>query len=495
MPFERLTKVVSTVTAHPLLNAYRTPEIESPVKPRHSAPALPEFVPSTAREIAFAAIDEYKRIATHASVALDSFATAIDLPSNERRMATELACGVVRRKATLDTLIQQQSKRDRYAIEGRLWTLLQLGAYQLVFMDSVPPHAAVHETVELAERLGQPRWKGFLNGVLRSIERNLTDEQSTVPGTHAVPLTDGRFRLLREPGFPDPQADPINYFIRAFSIPDWLATRWAERFAFDELTRLGFWFDRPAPLHLRINCLKTDRETVIGMLQEAGVEAKPGKLAESVHLAGSARVDQLPGFSDGLFSVQDESAVGAVTLLDPQPDQNVLDMCAAPGTKSAHMAERMGNRGRVTATDVHAGRLSLVSAGCRRLGIEIVETQQIDRDGNNIPAGPFDAILVDVPCSNTGVLGKRPEARWRLKPDDLDELPTIQQRLLLLAAERVAVGGRIVYSTCSIEPEENEHVVDAVLQQKPGLKLQQTNAHIPGQPADGGFQALLVRES
>jgi 16S rRNA (cytosine967-C5)-methyltransferase len=241
--------------------------------------------------------------------------------------------------------------------------------------------------------------------------------------------------------------------------------------------------------------LKTDRETVIGMLQEAGVEAKPGKLAESVHLAGSARVDQLPGFSDGLFSVQDESAVGAVTLLDPQPDQNVLDMCAAPGTKSAHMAERMGNRGRVTATDVHAGRLSLVSAGCRRLGIEIVETQQIDRDGNNIPAGPFDAILVDVPCSNTGVLGKRPEARWRLKPDDLDELPTIQQRLLLLAAERVAVGGRIVYSTCSIEPEENEHVVDAVLQQKPGLKLQQTNAHIPGQPADGGFQALLVRES
>jgi 16S rRNA (cytosine967-C5)-methyltransferase len=182
-------------------------------------------------------------------------------------------------------------------------------------------------------------------------------------------------------------------------------------------------------------------------------------------------------------------------LLDPQPDQNVLDMCAAPGTKSAHMAERMGNRGRVTATDVHAGRLSLVSAGCRRLGIEIVETQQIDRDGNNIPAGPFDAILVDVPCSNTGVLGKRPEARWRLKPDDLDELPTIQQRLLLLAAERVAVGGRIVYSTCSIEPEENEHVVDAVLQQKPGLKLQQTNAHIPGQPADGGFQALLVRES
>jgi 16S rRNA (cytosine967-C5)-methyltransferase len=181
VPFERLTKVVSTVTAHPLLNAYRTPEIESPVKPRHSAPALPEFVPSTAREIAFAAIDEYKRIATHASVALDSFATAIDLPSNERRMATELACGVVRRKATLDTLIQQQSKRDRYAIEGRLWTLLQLGAYQLVFMDSVPPHAAVHETVELAERLGQPRWKGFLNGVLRSIERNLTDEQSTVP--------------------------------------------------------------------------------------------------------------------------------------------------------------------------------------------------------------------------------------------------------------------------------------------------------------------------
>jgi 16S rRNA (cytosine967-C5)-methyltransferase len=445
--------------------------------------------------VAFAAIDEHKRTATHVSAALDTFASAIELPSNDRRLAIELACGVIRRKATLDTLIQQQSQRDRYAIEGRLWTLLQLGAYQLVFMDSIPPHAAVHETVELAERLGQPRWKGFLNGVLRSLERNLTDERVTVPDTRAVPLTDGQFRMLHEEAFADPDSDPTGYFIRAFSFPNWLATRWAGRFDFDELTRIGFWFDRPAPFHLRVNCLKTDRETVIESLQQAGTEAVPGELAESIRLAGSTRVDQLPGFSDGLFSVQDESAMGAVALLDPQPDQSVLDMCAAPGTKSAHMAERMGNRGRVLSTDVHAARLGLVAAGCRRLGIDIVETQGIDRDGSNTPDGPFDAVLVDVPCSNTGVLGKRPEARWRLKPDDLVELPSIQQRLLLQAADRVAVGGRIVYSTCSIEPEENEQIVQAVIEQRPGLKLQQSNTYIPGQPGDGGFQALIVREA
>jgi 16S rRNA (cytosine967-C5)-methyltransferase len=338
----------------------------------------------------------------------------------------------------------------------------------------------------------------LINAVLRSLGRNVTDEFVTLPAANAVPLAASlasvtQYRVLMNEVFVDPAHDWPAYFVAAFSFPQWLAARWHKRFDRQELARLGFWFNSPAKLCLRVNLIRTTREQLLASLLAAGIEARAGQHPEAVWLEQSAFVQRLPGYDEGWFAVQDESAIAAAALLDPQPGQRVLDLCAAPGGKTAHMAALMQNQGRLLATDVNSERLQRVAETCRRLGLGIVETRVVSRDAINFPEEAFDRILLDVPCSNTGVLGKRPEVRWRLRPAEIAELALIQAGLLSRACEKLAAGGRLVYSTCSIEPEENRAVVDAVLRDHPELMLLREIHHHPGHPADGGFQALLQR--
>lgn len=448
--------------------------------------------PRNARGVAFAVLSEYKASSRFVSQLLDAEVLRLgDFSSEERRLAVELVNGVVRRQATLDALILPHCRRPRHRIEGELWTLLQLGTYQLAFLDAIPGYAAVNETVELAGAVGRQRWSGFLNGTLRSVQRSLTDQFVPEAAADALPLSMGRHRLLTDKVFADPSADPIRYVAEAFSFPRWLIDRWHRRFDFADLCRLGFWFDKPAPLSLRVSLLRGTREQLLASLAERGIAANPGNLPESIRLPNTLRVETLPGFAEGLFAVQDESAMEAVDLLAPQPGETILDLCAAPGTKTTHIAERMQNAGTIIATDIRADRLARIDENCRRLGISIVRTSLISPSGDDIPSGPFDAILVDAPCSNTGVLGKRPEARWRINASEIEELTHRQQALLQTASGRLKPGGRIVYSTCSIEPEENEQLIERVLHANPHLVCVRERHLIPGQPADGGFQALL----
>jgi len=445
----------------------------------------------SAREVAARALVDYERSSVFISRALEEHLSTGQVSDADRRLATELALGVVRRKATLDAVIRPNVNRPQDNVEQELWTLMRLGTYQLVFMNSIPTRAAVHETVELAAAFGQPRWKGFLNAILRSVSRTLLDECVDEPAADAIPIAQGNFRRCASAICPDAASDECGYFAAAFSFPEWLSARWADRFDFAELCRMGFWYDRPAPVHLRTNRLKTTRAVFIAALAEAGTSATEGDCQESVRLEGTARVDRLPGFAEGWFSVQDESAMYAATLLAPQPGQCVLDLCAAPGSKTTHLAELMQNQGRIVATDVQQDKLDKIGQNATRLELEIIEPCLIDRDGTDIPPGLFDAILVDAPCSNTGVIGKRPDVRWRLQPKDVAELVTLQRRLLTAAAERLAPGGRLVYSTCSIEPEENAQNVRWLLADQPGLELLTEREHVPGSPADGGYQALF----
>ena len=451
--------------------------------------------PGNARELAFVVLDEHQRSGKFVSALLDARLreSHCSVSGEDRRLATAIVYGIVRRQATLDALIEPHLQRPRHTIEEALWTFMQMGVYQLVFLTSVPAHAAVYETVETAKRLGKPRWGRFLNGILRAVERNLSDVLLDHPAADAVPMTDGRYRQCQNPIFPNPETEPGEYFTQAFSFPDWLTQRWLQRLSWDELIRLGFWFNTPAKIWLRVNVLKTTREKLLFALEEAGIRAVAGNLPEAVCLEGPARIEQLPGFSEGWFSVQDDSAMQAARLLSPQPGQIVLDLCAAPGTKTTHLAERMSDHGTILATDVNAERLGRIEENVRRLGLAIIQTQTISENGENIPNGPFDAVLVDVPCSNTGVLGKRPEVRWRLRPGDLEELPALQKRLLEAACKRLKPGGRLVYATCSIEPEENGEVINAILESCPEIQLLEEIEHVPGKPADGGYQALLCR--
>ena len=262
----------------------------------------------------------------------------------------------------------------------------------------------------------------------------MTDEFLPGPAANALPLAPGRFRMLKEKVFSDPETAWPEYFVAAFSFPRWLAGRWQSRFDQDELARLGFWINSPAPLCLRSNSLRTTRDQLLERLREANVMARAGTQPDAVWLEETAFVQDLPGFHEGLFAVQDESAIAAAALLDPQPGERVLDLCAVPGGKSMHLAALMNNEGHLLAADVDRDRLRRVEESCRRLGVSIVETHVMSRESVDLTDEMFDRILIDAPCSNTGVLGKRPDARWRLSPDDITELASIQARLLREAA-------------------------------------------------------------
>jgi 16S rRNA (cytosine967-C5)-methyltransferase len=426
---------------------------------------------------------------------LDRQLAAHPLCAADRRLTTQLVYGVPRRRATLRALLEPLVNRPAHKVESWLWDALYLGTYQLALLAHVPAHAAVHETVELAVSFGRPGARGFLNGILRRVSELMTEEHTTTAAADALPLEGGEYRRLSRPVFPDPTAQPLEYLSSAFSLPDWLVRRWLPRYGIEECQRLGFWFAGPAPLTLRCQSLRCAREQLLAALRGAGHDAEAGEHRQAIRLHEAGPIRDLPGYAEGWFSVQDESAMRVTSTLAPEPGETVLDLCAAPGGKTTHLAELMGDSGHIVACDVDEQRFQTVASLAQRLGLTIVSTCRVHGDSSDdVPAGPFDRVLVDVPCSNTGVLGKRPEARWRLRPGDLPHLVELQRRLLSTAIQRVRPGGVVVYSTCSIEPEENRHVVETVLRESPSVRLEAEENAVPGRPADGGYWARLRRD-
>jgi 16S rRNA (cytosine967-C5)-methyltransferase len=449
----------------------------------------------TARTLALQVLIDGRRRDAFVQELLDRNLVSSDLSPADRRLATQLTYGVLRRRGTLQTLIEPFVSRPTENVEPWLWDALRLGAYQLALLDHMPVHAALNETVELAAQFGRPGAKGFINGILRSVARLMTADRAAGPAADALPLEAGAYRRLARPVLPEPASNPVEYIASGFGLPAWLVSRWTGRYSLEELYRLGFWFAGPAPLTLRINPLRTSRDEYLSVCSAAGVAAQPGDHPQAVRIRDSVPVRDLPGYADGSFSVQDESAMQVASAVGPEPGMVVLDLCAAPGGKATHLAELMQDRGRVIACDSDPARLHTVRTLVARLGLTTVETKLVSRTLSNIPTGPFDAVLTDVPCSNTGVIGRRPETRDRLRPGDLAELAALQERLLNAAADRVNPGGVLVYSTCSIEPEENGGVVRRVLEDRPELQLESEVEAVPGQPADGGYRARLRRVS
>ena len=456
--------------------------------------ALPTFrgAGHNARSLALQILLDCRKHDAFVQEILDRQLAAHSLSPADRRLVTQLVYGVLRRRGTLRALLEPFVNRPGHKVEYWLWDALYLGACQLALLTHVPAHAAVHETVELAVRFGRAGARGFLNGVLRRVSELMTEERTDAAAADALPLERGEYRRLRGPILPDPLSQPLEYIAGGFGLPEWLVCRWLPRYGIEECQRLGFWFAGPGRLSLRSNPLRIGRDRLLTALREGGHAADAGEHPQAIVLHESGPIRDLPGYTEGWFSVQDESAMHVATALAPQPGEIVLDLCAAPGGKTTHLAERMGNSGRILACDLDERRLQTVGTLAQRLGITIIETRYLkDEDA---PAERFDRVLVDVPCSNTGVLGKRPEARWRLRPGDLPHLVALQTRLLRQACEHVRPGGAVVYSTCSIEPEENRGVVEAVLADKPHFQLEAAQDSIPGRPADGGFWARLRRK-
>lgn len=383
----------------------------------------------------------------------------------DRALCQELVYGIVRWQATLDWLIARKTGDRRQ--NDALRFLLHLGLYQLFWLQRIPNHAAVHETVELGKELGFGHQAGFLNAVLRGYTR---EREATT--------------LLLENL---KQTDPA----LGYSHPAWLVERWQARWGAAQTAQLLQWNNTPPSVYARLNLLKADFATLSADWQQEGVDFVERQWDWTgsnlvFELKSHPPLPQSPSFQRGFFYVQDPGTLLAVNELDPQPGENILDLCAAPGGKTTYIAQRMHNRGRIAARDSQPERLKLVRENCTRLGITCVEFSDSD------PTPGFDRILLDAPCSNTGVLRRRVDLRWRIKPGEIERLRQTQQALLEQAAPQLKPGGTLVYSTCSLEPEENESVTQDFLGRHGNFKLERQRQLLPfADGVDGAYVARL----
>ena len=390
----------------------------------------------------------------------------------DRHLCQELAYGIVRWQATLDWLVAR--KTAGRVQKPMLQNLLRLGLYQIFWLDRIPDHAAVHETVELARQSGFHSQAGFVNAVLRGYLREF----------------DVTKRLLAELKTQQPQL--------GYSHPEWLVDRWQKRWGADRAAQLMEWNNTPPKAFARINTLKADPAKLLAQWRDEGVEydfVRKDWIEENLvfELKSHPPLGRLPSFEQGLFYVQDPSTLLAVRELDPQRGESVLDLCAAPGGKLTYIAQLMGNQGRLLAHETAPERLKLLQQNCARLGVTCVQTF-LPSTLNPTPSTLFDRILIDAPCSNTGVMRRRVDLRWRIRPGEIGRLRTTQGELLRQAASLLKQGGTLVYSTCSLEPEENGDVMDEFLGGHPDFKLERTRELFPFvEGVDGTYVARLVK--
>jgi 16S rRNA (cytosine967-C5)-methyltransferase len=392
-----------------------------------------------------------------------------NLDPRDKSLAMELAYGVIRHLLTLDHIISFYIRENGQGVTPTIRDVLRLAAYQIGYLDKIPERAAVNEAVEAAKKSGGRAAAGFVNAVLRS--------------------------LLRNPGkvsYPDPKKTPFSCLSLEYSYPEWLAMRWLSRFGFDEAASLMAAGNATPPLTLRANTLKIDRDSLVRLFDEAGIACSPSHYApDGVTLETGSPITELPGYKDGLFAVQDEAAQLIPLLLAPKAGDNILDACAAPGGKSAHIAALAGWDSQIVAMDIGLDKTKALTENIRRLGVRKVVPLIADAAAPLPFKGPFDSILLDAPCSALGVIRRRPEIKYARLEKDIRRLAELQARMLRNLAPAVKPGGVLVYSVCSTEPQEGELLVDGFLKEDSGFVLEDARAFLPGSAGElvtaGGY--------
>jgi 16S rRNA (cytosine967-C5)-methyltransferase len=386
----------------------------------------------------------------------------------DRGLCQELVYGVVRWQATLDRLIARKTISGREP-RPALMNLLRLGLYQIFWLDRIPPHAAVNEMVELAKLSGYVSQAGLINAILRGYLREF----------EAVK------KILADMKISQPAL--------GWSQPDWLVERWRKNFGDEKTRALLEWNNTPPKTFARVNLLKTDAGKLVQRWREENVEYDfvfRDWLPENFifELKSHPPLNSLGSFRDGWFYIQDSSTLLAVRELDPQPGETILDACAAPGGKAMFIAQQMDNHGRLVAHDAFADRLKLIEENSKRLGVTCAELTSTF----NFQPATFNRVLVDAPCSNTGVMRRRVDLRWLIQPHEIERLRAMQLSLLKQAATVLKPGGVLVYSTCSLEPEENSEVVKEFLREYENFKLENERQLLPfADNVDGAYVARL----
>lgn len=389
----------------------------------------------TARETALVTLKKCLRSGQYSNIALDNALTKSDLKDSDRALAAALFYGVIEKKITLDFYISRLSSRPLDEIDEDIVTILRLGIYQLAFLDRIPDHAAINETVSLAPS----KKRGFVNAVLRS--------------------------YLREKGKIELPADKTEYLSVKYSVCRELAEKFTSAYGYERAERILAGFSHAGGTTLRVNTVKTTVEELAEKLSAEKTRLSPYGL----YVKG--QISELYGFEEGFFYVQDEASQIAAASLGAREGETVIDVCSCPGSKTFGAAMDMKNTGKIYSFDLHANKLSLVISSAKRLGIDIIETEARDaRKPHEELIGKADRVICDVPCSGFGVLGKKPELRYK-DPAVSGGLPSIQYDILTASSAYLKVGGTLVYSTCTVFSEENEDNVNKFLASHPDFSL------------------------
>lgn len=440
------------------------------------------------RQLAFLALRDVYKKGAYTDLALERVLGKSNLANNDRNLVCELVYGIVRRSRTLDALIDSLGKKKADQQPPDLRIILHLGLYQLRYLNQIPPSAAVNTSVELVKENRLKPLTGVVNGLLRTYLRKAEKGEPL-----QLPTT------------------PVQRLGVLHSFPDWIVEIFIQQFGEGETGEILTWFNQAPTIDLRGNILKTNIEQLQSALREAGVTVTQiPHLPQALRLTGNrGRIETLPGFAEGWFTIQDGSAQLVAHLLSPQKGDTVIDACAAPGGKTTHIAELIGDEGKIWACDTFPKRLEKVRENAQRLGLKSINL--CAGDSRDFPQfrGIADRVLLDAPCSGLGTLHKRPDIRWRQSPENLSKLPQLQRELLTQAATWVKLGGTLVYSTCTLNTSENEAVIKEFLDTHPQWQIEPPApnspayffAHAPGwinvlphrHLMDGFFMVKLIR--
>ena len=387
---------------------------------------------------------------------LESTLSKSNLDKRDKDFLTMLVKGTLRRRGTIDWTLDRYVQGGVDGLPAWARNALRLGAFQIFYMDRVPPSAATNESVSLVRKYCGRALGGLANAVLRKCAAEK-----------------GEIR------YPERSADPVEAIAVEHSHPKWVVERWISRFGEEETAALCAANNEVSHVDLRANLLKTTPSRVADLLERQGLEITRGRFnPQIVRVRGEISIVKMDGFRQGFFTVQDESESLVALLLAPHPGERVLDLCAAPGGKATHIYELMKGTGIVLAADVSPGRVASMAAAIDRMGCEGVTP--VVADGREFASRlPFHKVLVDAPCSGLGVLGKKADARWRKTPDSFSFLSALQFSLLMSAADHVAPGGAIVYSVCTTEPEETDDVVRKFVEQRADFSVEDAGGLLP----------------
>ncbi|MCR4435895.1 MAG: 16S rRNA (cytosine(967)-C(5))-methyltransferase RsmB [Clostridiales bacterium] len=426
------------------------------------------------REIALKILYDVNEKKAYSNIAINKYLEEYDLKGIDRAFITDMVYGTIKWKLAIDWVIEQFSSVKMKKISPWILNVLRLGAYQLLYTHKIPESAACNESVKLAGRYGHFASTGFVNAVLRSIAKN--------KGRIEYPDRDGDFSL---------------YLSVKYSHPRWMVEEWIQQFGKEFTESLLISNNEVPDFTVRVNTLKISKAGLMESLKASGMEVEDGRyVPEAVVIKNPGSVSRLDEFKKGYFQVQDESSMLAAKVLDPKPGQLVMDVCSAPGGKATHMAELMKNQGIVVARDIHEHKVRLIKDSASRLGLNIIKTDVFDAavvDERYV--GKADRVLVDAPCSGLGIIRRKPDIKWARGAEDKKEILALQARILDASSRYVKPGGALVYSTCTIDGEENEEMVRKFVEANEGFQLDDISSSLPdslpGQDIHNGYVQLF----